>query len=134
MAADYSTYDLEQAKQLALSEVENWFSSRTQDVFDSNATGTLHSYWCDYENQMNMVNGSLSRENSPLMACPHPLGESPVYAWVQHTPKQAGIVHADYLAFKAQSFDQYQSFKLQVAACATVQECQDLVNTQILGQ
>lgn len=134
MSHDYSTYDLETAKILGESEVEVWWTSTTQDIFDSSALGTMHRYWCGPDEQMRMINGALSKDSTAIMATPHPVIEPPTYSWTPHTARQSSNLHADYTAFVSLSYARYNELRALVAACTTVQQVQDLIDVEVFGQ
>lgn len=134
MSHDYSMYNFEQSMQQALSEVENWWTSTTQDVFDSDALGAMHRYWCGPDEQMRMINGALSKEATVLMATPHPVSETPTYDWTPHSARQSSNLHGDYTTFVSLSYARYVELKAMAAACTTVQQLQDLVDIELLYQ
>jgi TRAP-type mannitol/chloroaromatic compound transport system substrate-binding protein len=131
-------YDLATAKNLAFGEIENIYQSKIADVFDSNALGAPHRYYCTYEHQMNILNAAVAakqlRESSVLMCSPLPLADPEVYNWISHGYQAAQGVYEDYVTFKNQYWDWYQTNRNAVQQLTTVEEVDLYIDNMLQNQ
>lgn len=115
-------YTLEQAKDLALIELDVWYGGAVLDVFDCNVLGTMHRYYCSEADQLRMLNGKVSNVSIALMCGPVPAqpDSDPVYDWKEHTSVECGKVHTAYVNFAKDASGNYSLWKSQINSATTV--------------
>jgi hypothetical protein len=132
-----SGFTLEEAHRLGLTEIENKYSAKINDVFDSYALGTPHRYYCTEEHIINIINASVAgrdlHESTPLMCAPLPLGDPEIYNWVIHDYRSAQSVYYDYVQFKNQFWTWYQNTKVAFLQCTTVEACDTYIDNVLNG-
>ena len=130
-------YSLETAKQVGLQELVNWHAGKALDVFDCDALGQLHRYYCSESDQLRMINGKIANVSVELVCglVPSIPDTDPIYDRVSHTSTQAGKVHTDYVQFSKDIDLAYAQYKEQISNATSVEAIETLlVSLRVLSE
>lgn len=137
--ADYSALTLDQAKVQARQEVEDWYGSAGEDVYDSAAKGVVYRYYAWPSHTATLVALSSAESGKgvagQLMSGVVPTNpdgtlitdQDPVYGLVWHTAREVKGVHADYAKFIAKIQAKREEFLLQIHNATEVAAMEQLV-------
>lgn len=115
-------YNLVEAKQVMLMEIESWYGNATLDTFDSSVLGAPHRYYCSEADQLRFINGKVANVTCELMcglihADP---SEAIEYVWVPHTSSECGKLQTEYVQFTKTASAARLTLIAQTGAATTV--------------